>query len=355
MGVKYVGADVHGQSTAFHVVDGKGAVLVQSAIVPTRREAISAFVRGLGGEVHLALEEGGQARWFRGLLKAYVKEIVVCNPRYNKPRGPMRNKNDRLDACTLAEALRKGELVAVYHGDEDLERLRELVRTYEMMTIDTTRSKNRIKAAYRGCGVPATGNGPYSAGKRQSYIDQVPSPALRQRLDGMYCQLDICLILAKEANREMQVEARRYAAYRTMRTVPGIGPVGAAVMVATVGTPHRFPKKQAFWAYCGLAVISRDSGEHVFGPDGRMRRKGRNNTRGLNRNRNGKLKEVFKTASSIAIRRGEMKAYYEGLLERGLTKEVAQVQVARKLATIALTIWKKGTEYEKGLISTRTT
>lgn len=353
---KYVGADVHGQSVTFSVLDEKGRPLQIGATVPTERTALVEFVRGLSGEVHLALEEGTQARWFAGLVRRYVKEVVVCDPRRNRPKGPLRNKNDRLDSERLAELLRLGELTPVYQGDEGLTELREWVRGYQMLTEDGTRIKNRVKAVFRAEGKRASGTSVYGKQHRQEYIGQVGRASTLSHLEALYSELDQVELLMVKARKDMLDEAKRYGAWKLLRTIPGIGPIFSAILVATIGTPHRFPNKQAFWAYCGLAVVHRRSGEYVKGSGGELAyRQLPGQTRGLNRNRNPYMKQVFKSAALVAMQQGEFGDYYHQEVARGLDPAVARVQVARKLATIALTLWKKECRYQKGMLNKETT
>jgi len=58
------------------------------------------------------------------------------------------------------------------------------------------------------------------------------------------------------------------------------------------------------------------------------------------------LKEIFKSAALQASHREEVRQYMEAQLDRGLRLELVRVNVARKLATIVLTLWKKGEEYD---------
>ena len=46
------------------------------------------------------------------------------------------------------------------------------------------------------------------------------------------------------------------------RTIPRFGPVRAALLIALLQTPHRFRTKRQLWAYCGLALETRISGEY---------------------------------------------------------------------------------------------
>jgi len=68
-------------------------------------------------------------------------------------------------------------------------------------------------------------------------------------------------------------------------------------------------------------------------------------TRGLNRNHNRVLKNVFKGAANAAVARpGPLKD--DAMVARGMREELARVTLARKLAAIVLRLWKKGEPYD---------
>jgi len=65
--------------------------------------------------------------------------------------------------------------------------------------------------------------------------------------------------------------------------------------------------------------------------------------RGLNWNHNHDLKDVFKSAATMAaVREGVFRDYYCGLLAKGIRPEMARLTLARKIAAITLKIWKEG-------------
>ena len=82
--------------------------------------------------------------------------------------------------------------------------------------------------------------------------------------------------------------------------------------------------------------------------DGRpMRRKRAPMTRGLNRNYNRELKDVFKGAATAATGRpGPLQDFYEGMIARGMREELARVTLTRKLAAVTLRLWKEGEGYD---------
>jgi hypothetical protein len=57
--------------------------------------------------------------------------------------------SDRIDARKLAELLRGNLLSPVYHGENGLRTLKEVARSYLVITKDRARVMSRIKALYR--------------------------------------------------------------------------------------------------------------------------------------------------------------------------------------------------------------
>jgi hypothetical protein len=72
-----------------------------------------------------------------------------------------------VDARKLAELLRTGMLRPFYHGENGLRTLRELARSYQTISKDLTRVMNRLKALYRGWGIPCAGTQVYAARYRE--------------------------------------------------------------------------------------------------------------------------------------------------------------------------------------------
>jgi len=69
-------------------------------------------------------------------------------------------------------------------------------------------------------------------------------------------------------------------------------------------------------------------------------------TRGLNRNCNRRLKEVFISAATRGSQTEPYRRYVEGLHKTGMRAEMARPTLARKIAAIALRIWKKGETFD---------
>jgi transposase len=69
--------------------------------------------------------------------------------------------------------------------------------------------------------------------------------------------------------------------------------------------------------------------------------------RGLNANHNHDLKNLFKSAATQASTSTDpLGAFYQNLLAKGMKPAMARLTLARKMAAIVLTIWKKGERFD---------
>jgi transposase len=342
---KYIGMDVHQATISVAVMDSSGK-LIMECILETKAATILEFIQGLRGSLSVTFEEGTSAAWLHDLLKPQVKGLVVCDPRKNALLKAG-SKSDRIDARKLAELLRTNQLKAVYHGEHGLRTLKELGRSYLTITKDVSRVMSRIKALYRGWAIPCSGTTVYAPRHRAEWLAKIAEPGVRLRAQRFYQQLDLLQPVRQEARRDLLSESRKYPAVKLLRQIPSIGPIRAALLVALLQTPHRFRTKRQLWAYSGFAVETHDSGEYRYVRGKLQRNRERMTVRGLSDNHNHDLKNLFKSAAvSASHRPGPLREFYAALLEKGMRPTMARITLARKMASITLTIWKKGVDFD---------
>jgi transposase len=342
---KYIGMDVHQASISVAVMDARGKLLME-CLLETKAATILEFLQGLRGTLALTFEEGTSAAWLHDLLKPHVSRLVVCDPRKNALLKDG-NKSDRVDARKLAELLRTNQVKPVYHGKHGTRALKELGRSYLTITKDMTRVMNRIKAVYRSWAIPCAGTSVYTARHRAEWLAKLVEPGVRIRAEHLYQQLDSLQPVRLEARRELLLESRKHAAVKLLRQIPSIGPIRAALLVALLQTPHRFRTKRQLWAYSGFAVEIHDSGEYRSVRGKLQRNRERITVRGLNDNHNKDVKSLFKSAAiSASTRPGPLQDFYVARVDSGMRPTMARLTLARKIAAIALTMWKKGVSFD---------
>lgn len=350
--VKFIGLDVHKTSISAAVLNDSGKLLMQSVLM-TAPAAIVGFIRGISGTVHVTLEEGTHAAWLHGLLKPYVAEVLVCNPRKNALLKSG-SKSDRIDARKLADLLRAGLLARVYHDESHTLRLKELGRSYRTITDDATRVMRRLKALYRSRAIATEGKKLYTRKRREQWLDQLSHSGQHYRAERLFEQLDWLQSQRRQIRCDLMQEGRKHTSTAILTSIPFLGPIRSALLIARVQTPFRFRTKRQFWAYCGLALETRSSADHQV-VDGELRRRSKPIfIRGLNLNHNPDLKNIFKSAATTASASpGPFRDFYENLLGKGMKPEMARLTLARKIAAISLSVWKKGERFDPKQLNTQ--
>jgi transposase len=343
--VKYIGMDVHKEAICIAVLNSSGK-LVMECTIETKAITILDFLKGLRGSLHVTFEEGTWAAWLYDLIKPHVTELVVCNPRRNAllKEG---SKSDRIDARKLAELLRANLVRSVYHGENGVRTLKELARSYLAISTDLIRVMSRVKAIYRSWGIPCTGKQVYAPRHRPQWLGKIAEAGVRRRAEFYYQQLDGLRSLRQDVRRELLAEAQKHDAWKLLRAIPFIGPIRAALLIALIQTPHRFRTKRQLWSYSGFGIETHSSAEQRFVQGELQRAKKPASVRGLNRNHNHDLKNLFKSAATVAAAKpGPFQEFYQRLVVKGIRPEMARLTLARKMAAITLIVWKKGVHFD---------
>lgn len=140
--------------------------------------------------------------------------------------------------------------------------------------------------------------------------------------------------------REIHAIERQFARHEPetqelLRSIPGVGQLTAAAIIAYVGTIDRFASPEKLVAYIGLDSRVKESGTSVSGK-GYMTKRG-----------NRQLRHLLFNAAFIARRKNpELKTYFEKKLGEGKHYFAAMCAVERKLVHVIYAVWKRGTPFE---------
>jgi transposase len=339
---RYIGLDVHARSCTLAVVSAAGKRLgIQ--VVETNGAALKQAFTGIPGNLHVCLEEGTQSAWIYELIKGQAEVAVVIPEAHYGP------KDDARDAWSLAESLRVGAIKRrVYKDHGPFSELRAAMRSYTMLRDDVRRTKNRLKAVYRSRGLMPPAGQPFHSEHHRAWARKLP-PEQARSAELLLEQLRLEEDLWSKAEERLVSASKKHPIVKLLATAPAIGPVRSAQIVATVVTPHRFRTKRQFWAYCGLAVVMRSSANWEKDRTGKWVRANVQQSLGLNRNRNGSLKEVFKSAAhqvAIQMTSHPLHRDFVRLTEGGMKPNLAMVTIARRIAAAVLAMWKHEEVYE---------
>ena len=345
---RFIGLDVHMNSCTVAVVSAAGKRL-RDFPVETHGEALVDAVRSIAGKRHLVLEEGTQSAWLYDLLQPHVRRIVVTSVRGS--RGP---KSDAKDAYGLAEQLRTGSLDrVVFKAPAEFRALREVATVHRALTGDLVRVRLRIKAQFRSRGIASPGQEVYGKRHRDEWLGKLGA-SHRRATERLYAHLDFLIEAKADAEKELIQEAHRHPIARVLETAPGMGPIRVGRLLPIVVTPHRFRTRRQFWSYCGLSVVTRSSSDWVQSDRGWVRAPVQH-SRGLTRQHNRVLKDIFKgAATSVITRGGDDPLYraYRALTANGTKPNLAKVTLARRIAATVLRMWKDEEVYQPERVPT---
>lgn len=339
---RFIGFDVHSQSTTAVVLGASGRTLKQQ-VLETRVKVLADFLRSIARPRYLCMEEGNLCAWLYEELESLVDELVVVQP----PRH-VGTKSDARDAYARANELRLGAYAQrVYKAPRHFRELREAVQAHRIVQRDLQRVKNRIHAMARSRGLRDVATDLYDPNDRRAVLARLPSELGRKTK--LWCdELDGLVDRVEEADDWLREAASRVPIVKRIATAPGIAELRAARIVATVVTPHRFRTKRQFWSYCGLGIVTRSSSDWLKGGNG-WEKKLVHQTRGLNHNRHPVLKDAFKGAAHTVTKTMKehlLKDHFVRLTENGTKPNLAQLTIARRIAAAVLAMWKNNEDYD---------
>ncbi len=341
---RYIGVDAHASSCTVAVLGQRGKRLKELR-VDTDQKVLRETLRSIAGERHVCFEEGTLSDWLYELVEPLATDVTVVQ--LGKTVG---TKSDSVDAWKLAEIPWRGaqDCRFVYKEPQRFTMLRKAVRTYQMTQTNMVRAKVQLNSCFRARNVRGFGSAIYDPARRKKWMRQLPAPS-RKMAEVLSHQVDELVCVHEQAEQWLQEEAKKLALVRQLSTAPGIGPIRAAEIVAIVISPHRFRTRRQFWSYCGLGIVTRSSADWRQTASGWERRQ-TVQTRGLNRNHNPVLKNVFKgAAQTVKNMPGHpLNTDYRRTLDEGTKPNLAQLTLARRIAATVLSMWKNKQEYDPG-------
>src|SRR5207237_1929703 len=159
---------------------------------------------------------------------------------------------------------------------------------------------------------------------------KVESREVRTAIAQIYEVLDQSVAAQEQARLLMLRAAQAFPEIKLLRTVPGVGPIGACRFSAYIHTPSRFSSKRKLWKYSRLSVSHRSS-------NGKPLRRPR-----LDRSGCGRLKDVSRKAFDVAIRSRQdngFKRTYLRALETTHDKTHERLTVQRKIVSTLRAMW----------------
>ena len=331
--VTCVGLDLAKHVFQVHCVDASGKVIVAKAL---RRREVVPFFASLPSCL-VGMEACGSAHhWGRELI-ALGHEVRLIPPAYVKP-FVKRQKNDKNDAAAIHETLGRPGLRFVKVRSIANQAMLMQHKAREMLVAQRTQLLNGLRGHLAEIGVIAAQGtcNMRSLGAAIHEGDPSIPPAVRASLlplVGQIAHLDEAL---RAIDAEIAVAAKADPVAGRLMTIPGIGPVTASALVATIEDPASFTGPREFAAFLGLVPRQHSSGGKAR--LGRITKMGNSYLR--------KLLVVGAHAVLVHQARHDdpLRRWARSLLATKPFKLVA-VACANKMARLAFALMRHGTRY----------
>ena len=235
----YVGLDL-GSSTFQQAAINQDGVTIMNRSYPTSEANLRTAFANLRGEIHVHLEAGELAPWAGAIIAPLVKRVVCSHPKDNAWIAKDGDTCDRVDAYKLAELLRINRFKEVHYApDQPRRHFKQLVQHYDELTAHQARWKTKLKARLRMQGVIVTGERLFSRTGRTAVLARIESRDVRTAISQIYEVLDQSVTAQEQARLLLLRAAQAFPEIKLLRTVPGVGPIGACRFSAYCGVPAR--------------------------------------------------------------------------------------------------------------------
>ena len=204
---------------------------------------------------------GTSHHWARELIKL-GHNVKLIPPVYVKPYVK-RGKSDAVDAAAICEAVTRPTMRFVEVKTPEQQAILSVHRTRDLVVRQRTQTINMLRAQLAEFGIVLP-QGIYHALRFAKTCLNGEHSALPEVVVGVIFELcEQLLFLHGKINRysrEMNKLAKQEKRVALLRTIPGVGPITASAIVATVGSGKQFNNGREFAAWLGLTPINKSSG-----------------------------------------------------------------------------------------------
>lgn len=331
--MRKVALDLGAKKTTYcEVADGK---IVQRTTV-TQVESLEPLLGPDQPPATVAIEACREAWYVHDLLSSWGNQVLLVDTTRSKQLGVGRHgrKTDRIDAEVLARAVEEGRIPLAHVLTPERRELRRLLNIRRYLVEARAQGVTTARGVARESGVklPNCDSANFSTHVRKRMATE---PQL-QVVEPLLMTLDV--LTAQLANVEAEL-ARLLAAepiIQKLCTVPGVGPIVAAVFVSVVDDAKRFRRAHQLESYLGLVPGENSSG-------------GKRRIGAITKKGNSYLRSMLVQASWSLARSASpddpLRVWCEAVAERR-GKRVAVVALARKLAGVLWALWRNNTVYD---------
>ena len=333
MKITTIGIDLAKEIFQIHGVDTHGKAVLRK---PLRWSEMAKFFSNLEPCL-IGMEACGSAHHWARKLGEFGHTVKLMAPQFVKPYVKT-NKNDMADAEAICEAVARPNMRYVPMKNIEQQAILSVHRARQGFVKARTAQGNQMRGLLAEFGIVMP-QGIHSIMKRIPEILEDAESGLpgtmRRLLERLTENLKEMDRQVNELEKQIVLWHKESELSRKLEAIPGIGPITASAIVATVGSATEFKNGRQMAAWMGLVPRQHSSG-------------GKQNLLGISKRGDTYLRTLLIHGARAVIRYAEHKADPESWLRMLMArrnKNVATVALANKNARIIWALLSKGTTF----------
>jgi transposase len=255
MQISTIGVDLAKHVFQLHGVGPDGSVVLRQKL---RRSQVIVFFAKLAPCL-VGMEACATAHHWARELRALGHEVRLMPAHYVKAYVK-RGKNDAADAAAICEAVTRPTMRFVAIKTKEQQAVLTMHRTRDLLVRQRTQAVNALRGLLGEFGI-AEPQGIWHVGRLRAHLDGdvVPDPG-RKILELLVQQLDETDKRIEQIDSEIRAWHRANPVSQRLAKIPGVGPLIATAIVATVADASSFQSGRQFAAWLGLVPRQNSTG-----------------------------------------------------------------------------------------------
>jgi transposase len=263
----FIGIDYHKRYSVFCVINGTGQILERGRIEHHFPGQCAALVKRYP-KCRVVFEATMNWHWLYELVERALpfQDIILANPFKTRVIAEAQIKTDKIDAHILAQLPRADLVCAVHIPSKETRRRKDVLRQRCFFVKQRTRLRNRVHRLLGGqhdLKLPQCSD--LFGKKGMSFLEklELPAPAgllLKQQLE----MLKTLQTRSKEDETALDQMVSPSGDQERVLSLPGMGPILAAVVVNEIDGIERFTSAQKLCGYAGLCPSTSSSGGKTY-------------------------------------------------------------------------------------------
>jgi transposase len=341
MKITTIGIDLAKNVFAIHGVNSAGKTVLRKQL---KRAEVATFFANLDPCL-IGMEACGSAHHWARKLESFGHTVKLMAPQFVKPYVKT-NKNDSADAEAICEAASRPNMRYVPQKTVEQQAILSIHRARQGFVKARTAQANQIRGLLSEFGLVVPQGIHALVRKIPEILEEaenglpIPMRQLIQRLADHTKELDRQV---DELEAHIRVWHSQSQASRKLEAIPGVGPITASAIVATVGEAKEFKSGRQLAAWLGLVPRQHSSG-------------GKPTLLGISKRGDTYLRTLLIHGARAVIRFAEKKVEMDSWLKKLLSrrnKNVAAVALANKNARIIWALLAKDQDFQPGYTPAR--